>query len=866
MLVTIKSFAGYSSNMTLCSHFKGLCDGGSKRLPSPEQYLDLALMVPKERSVLSREHVFRLLPPHEGSSGLAQETPGAAVGRGSPIQDAGGRVKGRARSVHMQVGPDAPGNTSDLHSQGTRTQRVGTPKLIKVRCGGDTYPLQDETRRESGRSGQDVGGNEAEGMGAVRESSGGEQTPSEKKRERQRMVREEVAEETLRMKRMRGKSEAMMGGDGGDVGEGGSGKRPRKTAEAASGGERPAGEECGEAAAFWLEYERNNGGEIVEKELPVQLLIDPKKVCDIPSWKRYYNHRTLNRETVDDIKVAMLSQFRENRGKIWTKNPLVLTPIYKPVTRRPEKADKVHKDVFKPEDKDKYYYYPVNGQHTVAAVKELEGEPIFDLWKMHSWSARVVWFSERDFAGYRQVSLNENTRHKMPKQRSQKAAFLDMRGAWEKEGRPMAIQGNPSGKEAEKRKFFEFQKLILENSPNESHWELAEKDLSLPDKEYVAAVGNALRQWMPLVTAGDDVFRKAMEFYAKLAEGKLLGGNGKTPLSRSGKHMPDKSPGLQAIPEMGSKWAAGETNMGGWSGTEVWDFLFQPGPPGPTDLEYSRRRNLVFGVLNGYHDAPKEFVSHFLRRLEHVYFTLAKPLTLENYKSQFDEEDPFDAEDMEELSDSETFDFQSMPLPRVVGQVGDEEEGAPRRYSTYPAGLKRVFRGELVDDQSSDDGEEDKDYDHEPCDRLPEDHDTWQNDGLYFFCKHHRFTPEDVWGHNVVWHPRIFQPAVRNGMWVMAMKEADGKWSGLKRLGAGAFKRIARSALVEHLSLMNPERNDPDVGAYAEQKLNELYANSMLQFRAPFYTLETTPSRGIDWRMPQPPSGGQHPGGGGGGD
>ncbi|GBG60014.1 hypothetical protein CBR_g344 [Chara braunii] len=264
--------------------------------------------------------------------------------------------------------------------------------------------------------------------------------------------------------------------------------------------------------------------------------------------------------------------------------------------------------------------------------------------------------------------------------------------------------------------------------------------------------------------------------------------------------------------------------------------------------------------------APRESVSHFLRRLEHVYFTLAEPLTLENYKSQFDEEDPFDAHDMEELSDSETFDFESMPLPRVVRQVGDEEEGVPQRYSTSPAGLKRVFRGEPVDNQSSDDGEEERDYDHEPCDRLPVDHDTWQNDRLYFFGKHRRFTSGDVWGHNVIWHSRIFQPAVRNGIWVMAIKEVDGKWSGLKRLGAGAFKRKARTALVEHLSLMNPERNDQDVDAYAEQKLHELYANTMLEFRAPFYALEMAPSRGIDWRMPQPPPAGQHPGGGGGGD
>ncbi|GBG83555.1 hypothetical protein CBR_g37272 [Chara braunii] len=1075
-------------------------------------------------------------------------------------------------------------------------------------------------------------------MDAVRDISGGEPTSSEKKRERQRMVREEVAEETRRMKRMKGHSELMIGVDGGDVGERASGKRtpgmrggqeqgaekrlwkeegasaskkarrpdgltiregqamgggdsahldaaatrepsekskrklaaeegdgqkkPRRTksAEAASGGERAVGGRYDEATTFWLEYERNDDGEIVEKELSVQLLIDPRK-------------------------------FHEEKGKIWIKNPLVLAPIYKPVTHRPEKAKRVHKHVFKSEDKDKYFYYPVNGQHTVAAVKELDGEPIIELWKMHSWPARVVWFSDEDFRGYLQVSLTENTRHKMSKQCAQKSAFEDMLEARENKGISVAIQGNPYGKEAEKQTFFEFQKLLLGKSPNGAHWTMACKATTLADKEHVAAIGNALRQWMPLVTVGDDVFRKGMEFYEKWDEGKLLSGDGKTPLSKPGKYMPDKASGLQAIPEMGTKGAAGEMKMGwlvrvpppptkkktqaddnffvvvresdmfcwqcladmtdaeklsilddilalrgvfvqsagghlkrqhkpgikdmvetrkvnrmmvrmfhyilfleteedaevwrygrlffrtegqllaefgpqgvtkqvwvelrkhfegaveyfehlqtftksfekfvrsilqwteeevrdtirvsgdvrhikwhklnrvtslipfscppseahsrlteileivrhyvcnlyvldlcdptllsdqreddfaslqgvlqtlspthwalvvffpsrselsflkgmarlsvhhvrtgkwvrhaqrqatvregnmlveecdrlymifngenltdntvavfpvssptkaprahgpspakhavatrskavcssdpsgqavacfdvadedrfprsqwevggvtsvrgpaygdrerilshllgllenfcrvgqtvfsfgkahasivweplrngrnvvaledekkmidylnefvktcvedprnncsnvqttgernwdpkrdrywklsGNKWTKVWDFLFQPGPPAQTDLEYNRRRNLVFGVLNGYHDVPRESVSNFLRRLEHVFFLMAEPLTLENYKAQFDEEDPFDAEDMEELSDSETFNFESMQLPRVVGQVGDEGEGGPQRYSTSLVDLKRVFGRERVDESTT---------------------------------------------------------------------------------------------------------------------------------------------------------------------
>ncbi|GBG85264.1 hypothetical protein CBR_g39832 [Chara braunii] len=361
--------------MPLCRHFAGLYDDYSKRLPTPVQYLNLALKVSKERPVLPREYVFRLVTTHEGSSSLAQENRETPVGHGSAVRGTGGQSK-----------------------------------RCNIQTQGDTYSIRDETRRESGISGQEVGGSEVGGlggMGVVRDSSGGEPTSSEKKRERQRMVREEVAEEIRRMKRMKGHSEPMIGGDGGDIEERASGKRTpgmrgrqeqgvenrlskeegataskkarrpdgltirdgqamgggdsahpgvaaaiepsekskrklvaeegdgqkkprrRKTAEGTTGSEMAVGRQYDEAAAFWLEYEWNDDGETVEKELLVQLLIDPRKVCDIPAWERYYNHRSLTRDGVDDIKGAMLRQFHEEKWKIWTKYPLVLAPITK---------------------------------------------------------------------------------------------------------------------------------------------------------------------------------------------------------------------------------------------------------------------------------------------------------------------------------------------------------------------------------------------------------------------------------------------------------------------------------------------------------------------------------------------------------
>ncbi|GBG65080.1 hypothetical protein CBR_g49154 [Chara braunii] len=472
------------------------------------------------------------------------------------------------RKELLQVGEIVLVRNSDLESMwsGQLGRRFKGPYRVAKWVGLNTFELED-----------------LDGTGLKGSFPGQrEPTSSEKKHERQKTVREEVAEQTRRMKRMEGYSEPMIGGDEGDVGERASGKRTsgmrggqeqgvkknqskqegattsknakrpdgltihegkamgegdsarlgiaaarepsekskrklaaeegdgqkkprrRKTAEGTSGGERAVGRQYDEVATFWLEYERHDDGEIVEKELPIQQLIDPRKVCDIPLWERYYNHRrlhSLTRDGAEDIKGVMLRQFHEEKGKIWTKNPFVVAPIYKPVTHKTERAQRVHKDVFKPEDKDKYFYYPVNGQHTVAAVKELAGEPIFELWKMHSWPARVVWFSDEDFGGYLQ-------------------------------------------------------------SPNDAHWMMARKATTLADKDHIAVIGNASRQWMPLVTTGDEVFHKGMEFYDKWAEGKLLGGDGKTPLSKPGKYMPAKSPGLQAIPEMGAKGAAGETRIG----------------------------------------------------------------------------------------------------------------------------------------------------------------------------------------------------------------------------------------------------------------------------------------------------------------
>ncbi|GBG74385.1 hypothetical protein CBR_g18796 [Chara braunii] len=215
-------------------------------------------------------------------------------------------------------------------------------------------------------------------------------------------------------------------------------------------------------------------------------------------------------------------------------------------------------------------------------------------------------------------------------------------------------------------------------------------------------------------------------------------------------------------------------------------------------------------------------VNSFLENLEHVFFELGEPLTLENYKLQFDELDTFDSQDLEKLSDSEKLDLTSKPLPQVVGSIGDEEEGSSRRYTASPKGLKQMFRSDETKEQSPD-GEGERDYAYAPCDPVPKDHESWRSDRIYFFGKHHKFNREKTWGHNVVWHPRKLQPAAKQGKWVVAMKRANGTWSTFERVGRARFMKHAKKALLEHLTTMNLDKRHEDVTAYANQLIDGLY-------------------------------------------
>ncbi|GBG74384.1 hypothetical protein CBR_g18795 [Chara braunii] len=121
------------------------------------------------------------------------------------------------------------------------------------------------------------------------------------------------------------------------AGEGGNRRRKaRKGGEDEAGTRQQDGEPANnkkynEAATFFLEYKLNNRSEYVLMNDPQRLLIDPRRVCEIPRWEHNYNYRSLDKNHVDEIKSSMLHMYHTEPNSVWEKQTMVLAPIRKEV-------------------------------------------------------------------------------------------------------------------------------------------------------------------------------------------------------------------------------------------------------------------------------------------------------------------------------------------------------------------------------------------------------------------------------------------------------------------------------------------------------------------------------------------------------
>ncbi|GBG75595.1 hypothetical protein CBR_g20226 [Chara braunii] len=317
---------------------------------------------------------------------------------------------------------------------------------------------------------------------------------------------------------------------------------------------------------------------------------------------------------------------------------------------------------------------------------------------------------------------------------------------------------------------------------------------------------------------------------------------------------------------------------------KIYDFLFlQTRPRRDTDAEYIRRKDHMLALLDNYHFASRMNAKTFIERLQSLYLVESEEqLKLASYASLISTNDEeaigveFVANVKEEESDTESIDLQYDPPPANHGRGSSSAGPSPSAAalvsplakpapSTTPMKLMERLRALAAPPPAL-----------RPGSVVPPDHPSWKDDNIHFPLEPQRHSPELDWGHDMVWHPGVIQPAIRNGEWVMAVAIPGAGWVSFLRESKSSFLHVARMSVLQKVTVKNNTLPSGDLSliSTAGQLFDELQDKCWLELTEDYYELDTSPSKGaVDWKVPPPSgpdggSGGGSPrsGGDGGGD
>ncbi|GBG89770.1 hypothetical protein CBR_g49623 [Chara braunii] len=250
----------------------------------------------------------------------------------------------------------------------------------------------------------------------------------------------------------------------------------------------------------------------------VVLHIHPERILAIPDWEDAYNHRSLDEFLVDTIASAMIDCY-ERKDMRYTKPIFVLAPIVAP-PENGEPAVRVLPAGFDSSHPEKYWYYPVCGQHNARAVMMMKDHPVFDYYNFCKWPFRPIYFPDDEFDGYAHVSCEDNMKDKKNPPRLQVLSMRDICNIWKIKGKPRVVLGNASKKQDEVRKWVRFMALVMKKTPYTPIWNLSTKEKKR--KEWA----EKLRYYLPLAMADDSGLKKHV-WYVKVDDSSLKKGRGK---------------------------------------------------------------------------------------------------------------------------------------------------------------------------------------------------------------------------------------------------------------------------------------------------------------------------------------------------
>ncbi|GBG66001.1 hypothetical protein CBR_g54980 [Chara braunii] len=144
-----------------------------------------------------------------------------------------------------------------------------------------------------------------------------------------------------------------------------------------------------------------------------------------------------------------------------------------------------------------------------------------------------------------------------------------------------------------------------------------------------------------------------------------------------------------------------------------------------------------------------------------------------------------------------------------------------------------------------------------PGSDIPPDHLSWTNANIHFLPEPQSRSTEADWGHDMIWHPGVIQPAIQKGEWILAVAVPDGGWMPLPRGSKSDFLDVTRIAVLQKARAENGSFAPEDVSVISTvgRLFAELQDKCWLELTEDYYNLDTSPLKGrVDWKTP-PPSG-----------
>ncbi|GBG76094.1 hypothetical protein CBR_g21753 [Chara braunii] len=300
----------------------------------------------------------------------------------------------------------------------------------------------------------------------------------------------------------------------------------------------PPGNSSGHLSkGFFLEFDENGNQRPEMQFITVKL----DRILDIPDEEFIYNQRFLDQKFIDDLYKTMIESgeaaIRErttgaagvNVCALYEKPVLLLIGLYDTMHTDASgtnvRARRVTPDEFDLQSVRKYYWYPLSGQHNVAAVRKCSQErpDIARELRLDFWTARSLYYPDRSMENYCTLSTFQNAKDKWNTPPHQIAIIKNVRKLWQAVGRPKAISG--SAADVKNKDYREFAAMALRATGSDH---LVTLSLQAWSKEWSDFLG----PYMVLTRATDDVFDKVQQVYSPWENGQLSGRNGVKPATK----------------------------------------------------------------------------------------------------------------------------------------------------------------------------------------------------------------------------------------------------------------------------------------------------------------------------------------------